>query len=81
MIQRNRADQDVRAGEVFVECSEKKGVRDFGFCAQGGSPVWQDRKRLPKRECSSQDQKMAVWSILNRTGKSKMEILVKMTCS
>ena len=61
MIQRNRASHDVRAGEVFVECSEKTGVRDFGFCAHGDSPVWQGRKRLPKRECSPQDQRMAVW--------------------
>jgi hypothetical protein len=41
MIQRNRAGQDVRAGEVFVECTEKKGVRDFDFFAQGDSPVLQ----------------------------------------
>jgi Transposase DDE domain group 1 len=32
MIQPNRADQDVKAGEVFVKGIEKTGVRDFGFC-------------------------------------------------
>jgi len=62
------------AGEVFVEGSEKMGVRDFGFCAQGDSPVWQGRKRLRKRECSSQDQRMAVRLILNEIRKSKKEI-------
>jgi hypothetical protein len=59
---------------VFVKCSEKTGVRDYGFCAQGDSLVWQGRKRLPKRECCSQDQRMAVWLILNEIRKSKMEI-------
>jgi hypothetical protein len=79
MLQRNRAGQDVRAGDVFVECIEKKGVRDFGFCAQGESPVWQDRKRLPEEECGSQEQRMAVRLILNETWKSKMEIPAKGT--
>ena len=74
MIQRNRADQDVRVGEVFVECAEKKGVRDFELRAQGESPVLQGRKRLPEEEWSSQDQRMAVWLILNEIWKSKMEI-------
>ena len=53
MIQRNRAGQDVRAGEVFVECTEKKGVRDFDFFAQGDSPALQGRKRLRDEECGS----------------------------
>jgi hypothetical protein len=48
MIQRNRAEQGVRAGEVFVEDFERTGVRDFGFCAQRDSPAWQGRKRLPE---------------------------------
>jgi hypothetical protein len=77
MIQRNRACQDVRGGEVFVQCSEKAGVRDFGFCALGDSPVWQGREGFPKREYSSQGQRMAVWLILNAIRKSKMEIPAK----
>ena len=72
-------DQDVEVGDVFVECIEKTGVRHFGFCTQGDSPGWQGRKRLPKRECSSQDHRMAVWFILNAIRKSKMEIPVKIT--
>jgi len=74
MIQRNRATQDARAGGVFVEGSEKTGVRDFGFCEQRGSPVLQGRKRLPEQECGSQEQRMAVWFTLNESWKSKMEI-------
>src|SRR5260370_241105 len=38
MIQRNRADQDVKAGEVFVKGIEKTGVRDFGFCESREEP-------------------------------------------
>jgi hypothetical protein len=59
---------------VFVEGSEKTGVRDFGFCEQRGSPVLQGRKRLPEQECGSQEQRMAVWFTLNESWKSKMEI-------
>ena len=57
MIQRNRANQDVRAGVVFVECLEKTGVCDFGFCEQRESPVLQGRQRLRDEECGSQDHK------------------------
>ena len=46
MIQRNRVDQDARAGVVFAEGIEKTGVRGFGFCEQRESPVLQGRKRL-----------------------------------
>jgi hypothetical protein len=74
MIQRNRADQDVRAGVAFVESFEKTGVRDFGFCEQRESPVLQGRKRLRDEECGSQDHWMALWLILNEIWKSKMEI-------
>jgi hypothetical protein len=70
----------VRAGEVFVEGIEKTGVRDFGFCAPGDSPVWLGRKRLEngsRRECSLVDRSRAVWLIVNEIRKSKMEIPVK----
>jgi hypothetical protein len=48
MIQRNRAGQDVRAEEVLVEGSEKTGVRDFEFCAQGGQPGLAGSKTAPE---------------------------------
>jgi len=50
MTQLNRADQGVRAAEVFVECTEKTPVRDFEFSARGDSPASQMRKRLPKEK-------------------------------
>ena len=36
-----------------------------------------DRRRCPEEECNSRDQKMAVYSILNRTGKYKTELPVQ----
>jgi hypothetical protein len=67
-------DQDVEAGDVFVEGSEKTEVRGFGFCEQRGSPVLQGRKRLRNEQCGSGDQTMALWLTLNEIWKSKMEI-------
>lgn len=49
MIQRHRADQSLRDGGVLVECPAKTGVRDFGFCAQDDSAVWQGSKMAPER--------------------------------
>jgi hypothetical protein len=46
-------DQGVKAGDVFVEGSEKTGVRGFGFCEQRGNPVLQGRKQLRDKECGS----------------------------
>jgi hypothetical protein len=57
-----------------MECAEKTGVRDFELCAQGDGPVWQVENGFRSKECSSQDQRMAVWLILNEIWKSKMEI-------
>jgi hypothetical protein len=71
MIQRNRADQDVRDGGVFVEDIEKTGVRDFGIDEQRENSVLKGRKRLREEECGSQDQRMASGLTLNQTWKSK----------
>ena len=57
-----------------MEGSEKTGVRDFGFCERREIPVLQGRKRLREEECGSQDQRMALWPILNEIWMSKMEI-------
>jgi hypothetical protein len=74
MIQRNRADLDLRDGGMFVEDIEKTGIRDFGSCEQRESSVLQGRKRLREKECGSQDQRIAFGLILNEIWKSKMEI-------
>jgi hypothetical protein len=47
---RNQGDQGVRAGEVFVECTEEAGFPGFGFSGQGDNPALQGRKRLPAEE-------------------------------
>jgi hypothetical protein len=57
-----------------MECADKTGVRDFEFCAQGDGPVWQVENGFRSKECSSQDQRMAVWLILNEIWKSQVEI-------
>jgi hypothetical protein len=67
-------DPDVESGDVLAKRIEKTGVRGVGFCEQRGSPVLQGRKRLRADECGSQDQRMALWPILNEIWKSKMEI-------
>ena len=76
MIQRNRADQDLRDGGVFAEGIERTKVRDFGVCARSESPVLQGRKRLREEECGPQDQRMAFGLTLSEIWKSKMEIPV-----
>lgn len=73
MTQRNRADQDVRAGGVFVRCPEKKGLSRFGFSGQGDNSEVRGEYVSQREECNSQDQRMAVWPILNEIWKSKME--------
>jgi hypothetical protein len=60
-----------------MEGTEKTGVRDFEFCEQRESLVLQGRKRLREEERGSQDQRMALWLILNEIWKSKMEIPVE----
>jgi hypothetical protein len=62
---------------VFVEYTEEAGFPGFGFPGQGNNPALRVRRRLPAEECNSQDQRMAVWDILNGVWKSKTEIPVK----
>jgi hypothetical protein len=60
-----------------VECTEKTGFLDFGFFRQGNKPALRGRRRLLEEKCKSQDQRMAVWYILNGIGRSKTEIPVE----
>jgi hypothetical protein len=69
--------QEVRVGEVFVECAEKMGFPGFGFFRQGNNYALRGRKRLPEEKCNSRDQRMAAGTILNSAGESKMEISVE----
>jgi hypothetical protein len=52
MTQRSRADQDVRAGAVFANCTEKTQVREFGVFPRRDEPVLRARKALPEEKCS-----------------------------
>jgi hypothetical protein len=62
MTQQNQADRD-GAGEVFVEITENKQFRVFGFSQWGGIGAWPSQKtasgeKVP-RTCTSEDQKLA----------------------
>jgi hypothetical protein len=68
--------QEVRVGEVFVECVEKAGLPGFGFFPQGDNCALRGEDGSRRKKCTSQDQKKAAGCILNSTRKSKMEIPV-----
>ena len=53
--------QEVRGGEVFVEGAGKTGFPGFGFFRQGDNCALRGRKRLPERNCNSQDHKDGGW--------------------
>jgi hypothetical protein len=42
--------QEVRVGEVFVECAEKTGFPGFGFFLQGNNYALRGRRRLPEEK-------------------------------
>ena len=76
MIQRNRADQDVRAGGVFVEGTEKIGFPGFGFFRQGNNYALRGRKRLSEGKMQLRGSKDGGWEYTNNAGESKMEISI-----
>ena len=59
--QRNQGDQDVRVGEVFVECAEKTGVSGLGFSGQGDNPALRGRRRLPEENMQLPGSKDGGW--------------------
>lgn len=62
MIQRNRAGQDVRAGEVFEECAEKKRFPCFELFRQGNNYALRGPKRFPKKRCISATELILKWA-------------------
>jgi hypothetical protein len=42
-------DQEVRVGEVCVECAGKTGFPRFGFFRQGEITAWASQRRLPEK--------------------------------
>ena len=55
---------EVRAGEVFVECSEKTGFPGFGFFRRGDNCALRGEDGSQRGKCNSQDQRMAAGCIL-----------------
>jgi hypothetical protein len=64
--------QEVRVGEVFVECAEKTGFPGTVPTAPCGGEDGSLRKR-----CNSADQRKAAGGILNWTGRPKWKSRLK----
>lgn len=54
-------DQEVRVGDVFVECIEKTGLPGFGFFRQGDTRVLRGEDSSRRTERKSYDQKDGGW--------------------
>jgi hypothetical protein len=66
--------QEVRVGEVFVECAEKTGFPGFGFSLQGNNYALRGRRRLPEEKMQLTGSKDGGWEYTDSAGESKMEI-------
>jgi ribosomal protein L27 len=73
-------DQEVRVGEVFVECAGQTGFPGFGFSGRATTASCGGEDGSRRKKCNSQDQGMAAGGILNRTRdlkwKSRMIVAV-----
>jgi hypothetical protein len=66
--------QEVRVGEVFVECAEKTGFPGFGFSQQGSIGAWRSQKTAPGKNLHFGRSKVGGWVYTHRHLRSKMEI-------
>lgn len=66
--------QDVRAGEAFVECTEKPRFPGFRVSGRAATPPGRSETASRRKEHKQQHQKMAAERILNTTLESKMGI-------
>ena len=66
--------QEVRVGEVFVECAEKIGFPGFGFFRQGNNYALRGRRRLPEEKMQLTGSKDGGCEYNDSAGESKMEI-------
>ena len=62
---------DLFRQSVYCRIAGYEDVNDAGRSALQG------RRRLPEEKCNLQDQRMAIWFMLNRTWKFEIEILVE----
>jgi hypothetical protein len=74
--------QEVRVGEVFVECAEKIGFPGFGFFRQGNNYALRGRRRLPEEKmqlAGSKDGGLAYtkWDLEVQNGNSGLSHEVK----
>jgi hypothetical protein len=64
---RVREDQDVRAGDVFMEITEKTQVPGFRFLQWVEFGAWQRQKKAPgEKNCASEDQDLGACDMLTR---------------
>jgi len=70
--------QEVRVGQVFMECAEKKEFPGFGFFWQGANCALWGRRRLREAKMQLAGSKDGGWGYTDRHPGSKMEILVIM---
>ena len=59
---------------MFVEYAERQDFPVLDLPGRATTPPCGGEDRSRRKERNSQDQRVAVWFILNWTGKSKMEI-------
>ena len=53
----NSGDQEVRVGEVIVECAEKTGFHNLGFFRQGDNYALRGGNSSQRGKCTSKAQK------------------------
>jgi hypothetical protein len=73
----NSGGQEVRVGEVFVECAGKTGFPGFGFFRQGDNCALRGRRRLPEEGMQLAGSKDGGWLYTARHPGAKMEIPVE----
>ena len=65
--------QELRVGEVFVECAGKTGFPGFGFFRQGDNCALRGEDGSQRGKCNSTDQRMAAGCILTDIREPKWE--------
>jgi hypothetical protein len=64
--------QEVRVGEVFMECAEKKRFPGFGFFWQGDNCALRGEDGSQRGKCNSQDHTdggwVSIFSLKNEPG-------------
>jgi hypothetical protein len=67
-------DQDLEVGDVFVEITEKTQFLGFQFFRRVEFGAWQRKKRLPEKNCASEDQDLGVCDMLSPIQEPKWKL-------